>query len=70
MVRRMLFLGLCLGLTLGLGGAQAHAQERSLPTGAGRVVQKVELMALTGKSEIDWTISRILENNADMIPHP
>jgi hypothetical protein len=68
MKQRMLCLGLCLGFAFGLVGEQALAQERNLPTGAGRVVRKVELMILTGKSEIDWTISRILENNASKIP--
>lgn len=68
MARRIMLLGLMLGLSLGLAGQQTHAQE--LPTGAARVVKKVELMALTGKSELDYTVARILENNASIIPRP
>ena len=45
-------------------GVYAHAG------GAARVVKKVQIMALTGKSEIDYTIDRILTNNAGMIPQP
>ena len=70
MARSIMLLGLVLGLSLGVAGQQAQAQEHTLPTGAGRVVKKVQLMALTGKSEIDWTISRIMENNAELIPGP
>ncbi len=70
MSRRIMMVGLVLGLSLGLAGQQAHAQEHALPTGAARVVKKVELMALTGKSELDWTIAQILENNASLIPGP
>jgi hypothetical protein len=68
MTKRIMLLGLALGLALGMTGQYAQAQE--LPTGAARVVQKVQLMALTGKSEIDYTVGRILENNANMIPRP
>jgi hypothetical protein len=56
-----------LGLVLSVTSA---SQAQELPTGAARVVDKVKLMALTGKSEIDYTVDRILENNAGMIPHP
>ncbi len=70
MSRRILCLGLCLGFAFGLVGEQARAQEHPLPTGAARVVKKVELMALTGKSELDYTVAQILENNANLIPRP
>ncbi|MDQ2652075.1 MAG: hypothetical protein M3Z20_03425 [Chloroflexota bacterium] len=62
-----------LAAVLGLGlvlGVTSTGQAQELPTGAARVVKKVQLMALTGKSEIDYTVDRILENNAGMIPHP
>ena len=58
-----------LGLGLVLGVANT-SQAQELPTGAARVVKKVQIMALTGKSEIDYTVGRILENNAGKIPHP
>lgn len=54
MTRRIVLLGMVLGLSLGMIGQQAHAQE--LPTGAARVVQKVQLMALTGKNEIAYKV--------------
>lgn len=68
MVRRIMMLGVGLGLALGLAGQQAQAQE--LPTGAARVVQKVHLMALTGKNEIEYKVGLIVENNAGKIPKP
>lgn len=70
MARRIMLLGLVLGLSLGLAAEQARAQEHPLPTGAARVVKKVQIMALTGKSDIDYTVGRILENNANLIPGP
>ena len=70
MVRRIMMLGVGLGLALGLAGQQAHAQEHPLPTGAARVVQKVQLMALTGKNEIEYKVGLIVENNAGKVPHP
>jgi hypothetical protein len=68
MVRLIMMLGVGLGLALGLAGQQAQAQE--LPTGAARVVQKVQLMALTGKNEIEYKVGLIVENNAGKIPKP
>lgn len=62
-----------LAAVLGLGlmlGVTSASQAQELPTGAARVVKKVELMALTGKSDLDYTIDRILTNNAGMIPQP
>lgn len=63
--------GLAAALSLGLVlGVTSVSQAQELPTGAARVVKKVQLMALTGKSEIDYTVGRILENNANIIPGP
>jgi hypothetical protein len=66
MARRIMLLGLALGLSLGLAGQQTHAQE--LPTGAARVVKKVQLMALTGKNEIEYKVGLIVENNTGKLP--
>ena len=66
MARRSTLLGLALGLSLGLAGQQTHAQE--LPTGAARVVKKVQLMALTGKNEIEYKVGLIVENNTGKLP--
>jgi len=64
-------LGLASALGLGLVlSATSAGQAQELPTGAARVVKKVQIMALTGKSEIDYTVGRILENNASIIPRP
>lgn len=68
MSRRIMMLGLALGLSLGFTGQQAHAQE--LPTGAARVVQKVQLMALTGTNEIKYKVGLIVENNTGKLPKP
>jgi hypothetical protein len=68
MSRRIMLLGLVLGLSLGFAGQQTHAQE--LPTGAARVVKKVQLMALTGTNEIKYKVDLIVENNAGKIPQP
>ena len=66
MARRIMLLGLALGLSLGLAGQQTDAQE--LPTGAARVVKKVQLMALTGKNEIEYKVGLIVENNTGKLP--
>jgi len=64
-------LGLASAIGLGLVlGVTSTIQAQELPTGAARVVKKVQIMALTGKSELDYTIGRILENNANIIPRP
>ncbi|MFN8663189.1 MAG: hypothetical protein U0075_14975 [Thermomicrobiales bacterium] len=68
MTRRIMMLGLVLGLSLGLAGQQTHAQEHPLPTGAARVVKKVQLMALTGKNEIEYKVGLIVENNTGKLP--
>ncbi len=68
MARRIMMLGLALGLSLGVTGQETHAQE--LPTGAARVVAKVKLMALTGQNEIEYKVGLIVENNAGKIPRP
>ncbi|MCA9861905.1 MAG: hypothetical protein KC442_21740 [Thermomicrobiales bacterium] len=68
-IARQLGLAALLGLGMVLGAAST-SQAQELPTGAARVVKKVQIMALTGKSELDYTVGRILENNASMIPHP
>jgi hypothetical protein len=70
MSRRIMMLGLVLGLSLGLAGQQTQAQAQELPTGAGRVVAKVQLMALTGTNEIKYKVDLIVENNAGKIPQP
>jgi hypothetical protein len=68
MVRRIMLLGMALGLSLGVAGQQTHAQE--LPTGAARVVKKVQLMALTGTNEIKYKVDLIVENNTGKFPKP
>jgi hypothetical protein len=68
MSRRILTLGLVLGLAVAFTGQQSRAQE--LPTGAARVVKKVQIMALTGTNEIKYKVDLIVENNAGKIPHP
>jgi hypothetical protein len=66
---RTALVGLGLALLLGLGlGVPAAAQERELPTGAGRVVEKVEFRILVARIQLDVHIGRILENNAGAIP--
>lgn len=59
-------LGLCVGLSLALMLTATSAQE--LPTGAARVVQKVQLQALTGKNQILAQVGRIQENIAESTP--
>lgn len=68
MARRIMLLGLALGLAFGFAGQQTQAQE--LPTGAGRVVKKVELMVLTGTSELKYKVDLIVENNTGKFPRP
>lgn len=68
MSRRIMLLGLVLGLSLGFAGQQTSAQE--LPTGAARVVEKVQLMALTGTNEIKYKVGLIVENNTGKFPKP
>lgn len=58
-----------LGLGLVLGVANT-SQAQELPTGAARVVKKVQIMALTGKNEITYKVGLIVENNTDKVPHP
>jgi hypothetical protein len=60
---------LALALLVGSGlGMPVAAQERELPTGAGRVVEKVEFQLLVAKIQLDVHIGRILENNEGAIP--
>lgn len=59
-------LGLCVGLSLALTLTATSAQE--LPTGAARVVEKVQLQALTGKIQILTQVGRIQENIAEWTP--
>ena len=61
-------LAVVLGVALLLPAAPSQAQE--LPTGAARVVQKVQLMALTGKNELTYKVGMIVENNAGKLPRP
>lgn len=68
MARRIMMLGVVLGLALGFAGQPTHAQE--LPTGAARVVKKVQIMALTGKNEITYKVGLIVENNTGKFPKP
>ena len=58
---------LAVGIGLGLGGPVA-AQERELPTGAGRVVEKVQFRVLVETIQLQTHVDRILENNAGVIP--
>lgn len=62
-----------LAAVLGLGmvlGVTSASQAQELPTGAARVVKKVQIMALTGKNEIEYKVGLIVENNASKVPHP
>jgi hypothetical protein len=58
---------LALGLGVGVGGS-VGAQERELPTGAGRVVEKVEFRILVARIQLEVHVGEILENNAGAIP--
>jgi hypothetical protein len=66
---KQLGLASALGLSLVLSVTSA-SQAQELPTGAARVVQKVQLMALTGTNEIKYKVDLIVENNAGKFPHP
>ena len=64
-------LGLASALGLGLVlSVTSSSQAQELPTGAARVVAKVQLMALTGTNEIKYKVGLIVENNAGKIPQP
>lgn len=63
---RRILLTVGLGLAVALPALPTQAQE--LPTGAARVVKKVQIMALTGKSEITYHVGRIVENNQERLP--
>ena len=59
--------GMLLALGLGIGmGAPADAQE--IPTGAARVIEKIDYRITVAKIQLDVHIGRILENNAGAIP--
>jgi hypothetical protein len=60
-------LGLALLLSSGLG-APVAAQERELPTGAARVVEKVEFQILVARIQLEVQVGDILENHAGHIP--
>ena len=57
-----------LGLALSLALPTAAQGTRELPTGAARVVEKIDLMVLTGTNQIKFHVAQILENNAGIIP--
>lgn len=65
---RRALLAVVLGAAVATTVGSTQAQE--LPTGAGRVVKKVQLMALTGTNEIKYKVGLIVENNAGKIPQP
>ncbi len=65
---RRVLLTAVLGAAVVLSTAPTQAQE--LPTGAARVVKKVQIMALTGKNEIEYKVGLIVANNAGKVPHP
>jgi hypothetical protein len=66
---RQVLIGVVIALLLGSGlGAPMAAQERELPTGAGRVVAKVEFQIMVARIQLDVHVGRILENNAGAIP--
>lgn len=65
---RRVLLAVVLGAAVVISTAPTQAQE--LPTGAARVVKKVQIMALTGKSEIEFKVGQIVTNNASKFPHP
>ncbi len=64
-LRGVLALLVGLGLSLGVAGSSA-AQE--VPTGAARIVEKVQLQVLVGKVTLTTRVGRIVENNAGLIP--
>ena len=64
--RALLALVLCAAVVSST--APTHAQE--LPTGAARVVKKVQIMVLTGKSEIEYKVAAIVANNSSKFPQP
>jgi hypothetical protein len=54
---------------LGSGlGAPVAAQERELPTGAGRIVEKVEFQIMVARIQLEVQVADILENHAGHIP--
>jgi predicted secreted protein len=57
-----------LGLALALALPAAAQESRELPTGAARVVEKIQLEVLTGTNQIKFHVAQILENNAGVIP--
>ena len=61
-------LAVAVGAAVTLSGGTTLAQEHALPTGAARVVKKVQLMALTGKSEIEYKVGQIVANNTSKLP--
>lgn len=65
---RRLLLAAVVGATVMLSAAPTQAQE--LPTGAARVVKKVQIMALTGKNEMEYKVGLIVANNAERLPRP
>jgi hypothetical protein len=65
--RALVGLGVALLLGSGLGGPVV-AQERALPTGAGRVVEKVEFQIMVARIQLEVQVGEILENHAGHIP--
>ena len=65
---RQVLLAAVLGAAVVLSTAPTQAQE--LPTGAARVVKKVQIMVVTGKNEIEYKVGLIVANNAGKVPHP
>jgi hypothetical protein len=57
--------GLGLGVSLALL-SPAAAQE--VPTGAQRLIDKVEFQVLVGRIQLQTHVAQILENNAGIIP--
>jgi hypothetical protein len=57
-----------LGLMLSVALPAAAQGERALPTGAARIVEKVEFRITVATIQLQTHVGQILENNAGVIP--
>ena len=65
---RGLAAGMLIGLAVALATVAPARAEQEIPTGAARLIEKVEFQILVGTIQLETHIDRILENNAGVIP--
>jgi hypothetical protein len=65
---RTVILGGVVALLVGLSSITPVSAQREIPTGAARIVEKVQFEALVGTIQIQSHVDQILENNAGVIP--